>query len=51
MAFEVSLPLGAAADEVVELLVRERAAMRAELCALREQSKAGNVVALDLDRR
>jgi hypothetical protein len=43
----VTRALGRAADEAVELLVAERAEMRAELSALIEQSKAGNVVVLD----
>jgi hypothetical protein len=43
----VTRALGRASDEGVELLVSERAAMRAELRALREKSKAGNVVVLD----
>jgi short-subunit dehydrogenase involved in D-alanine esterification of teichoic acids len=42
--------LGRVPDEVVPMLVAERAAMRAELRALRE-TQAGNVVTLDLDRQ
>jgi hypothetical protein len=46
----VTTALGRAPDEVVPMLVAERAAMRAELRALRETQTA-NVVTLDLDRR
>ena len=46
----VTRALGRVPDEVVEVLVVERAAMRAELRALRE-TQAGNVVPLERDRR
>jgi short-subunit dehydrogenase involved in D-alanine esterification of teichoic acids len=46
----VTRALARVPDEAVPMLVAERAAMRAELRALRE-TQAGNVVTLDLDRQ
>jgi hypothetical protein len=46
----VTRALSGVADEAIELLVAERAAMRAELRALRE-ADAGNVVVLDPHHR
>jgi hypothetical protein len=46
----VTSALGRTADETIELLVTERAAMRAELRALKA-AETGNVVVLDVDRR
>jgi short-subunit dehydrogenase involved in D-alanine esterification of teichoic acids len=46
----VTRVLGRAPDDAVPMLVAERAAMRAELRALRERD-AGNIVPLDREHR